>query len=257
MRLIVNADDFGLTAGVNQAVLLAVRRGILSSASLMVNQEASEAAIQYLKSGLVPNAGVHLCITVGRPITDPPKIPSLVDEDGLFHRPSSFVRKAPNPRQILLEFKAQIEKALARGVPVTHLDTHHHIHRHPAVFEALTDAAQYYNLPVRHLDLGMRDELRRRGVATPDLFCGEWIGSEATLENFQRLVLAARNEGYQLMELMTHPGLADSALAARSSYVTERQRELAVLCAPETQAWLDEQGVELCDYSACPAPVDM
>lgn len=250
MKLIVNADDLGLTAGVNQAVLLGVRRGVISSASLMVNQEGTEAAIQYLRSGLIPRAGIHLCITAGRPVSDPAHIPSLVDEQGFFHRPSWFTRVDPDPRHIVLEFEAQIEKVLRRGVTVTHLDTHHHIHHRPVVLEALIVTARSYGLSARHLKPAMREEFRRQGVATPDHFCGEWIGPDASVVNFFKLVTEAKGHGHRVVEVMTHPGLADDALAARSSYVIERQKELAVLCSRELRTLLDGEGVALSDYSA-------
>lgn len=251
MKLIINADDLGITAGVNQAILLGISRGILSSTSLMVNQVGTNAAIQYLRSGLIPRAGVHLCITAGRPVMDPAGVRSLVDEQGIFQRPSRLVKLDPDPQHIVAEFEAQIEKVLKSGVGVTHLDTHHHIHHYPVVLEALVTVARRYNLPVRHLDPVMREEVRNWGVTTPDHFCGEWIGSGASLENLHRIIVTAKEEGYRIVELMTHPGLADTALATRSSYVADRQRELAILCSPEARGWLDGQNVELCDYSAC------
>lgn len=251
MDLIINADDLGVTAGVNQAILLCMRRGIVSSTSLMVNQDGTEAAIRYLRSGLIPRTGVHLCISAGRPLLPPGRIPSLVDEHGYFHRPSRYAELEINPLEIEREFEAQIEKALSGGVTVTHLDTHHHIQRHPVVLEALITVAGRYDLPVRHLDPVMRDLIRERGLATPDHFCGEWIGRAASRENLCQMILQARENGHRLVELMTHPGFADAALQTRSSYVGERQKELAVLCAPETRDWLASEGVTLSNYSAC------
>lgn len=253
MKLIVNADDLGLTAGVNQAVLLAISRGIVSSASLIVNQDNTGAAVQFLRSGLIPRVGVHLCISKGRPVLSSNEVASLVDEQGFFHRPSRLAKLEPDARDVLKEFKAQIEKARSNGIKITHLDTHHHIHRHPVVLEALISVAQCFNLPVRHLDAAMRAFLRSRDVATPDHFCGEWIGPGVSSQNLYRLIEEARSAGHQLMELMTHPGLADIALATKSSYVADRQKELAILCAPETRAWLEAREVTLCDYSACGA----
>lgn len=258
MKLIVNADDLGLTAGVNHGILLGFSRGIVSSASLMVNQDGSDAAIEYLRSGLIPSAGVHLCISAGRPVSDPATVGSLVDEAGFFHRPRRLINRAPALADVVREFEAQINKALQRGVTVTHLDTHHHMQRHPVVLEALIQVARRYRLPVRHLEPEMRAHVRARGVATPDCFCGEWIGAAASLEGLLHTVAAARAAGHRVVELMTHPGLADTALGARSSYVAERQRELTVLCASEVKVWLKANGIELCDYAhvaeACGTP---
>ncbi|ACA59772.1 carbohydrate deacetylase [Candidatus Desulforudis audaxviator] len=251
MNLIINADDLGVTAGVNQAILLCMRRGIVSSTSLMVNQDGTDAAIQYLRSGLIPCTGVHLCISAGRPLLPSGRIPSLVDEHGFFHRPSRYAELDINPLDIEREFEAQIEKVLAGGVSISHLDTHHHIQRYPVVLEALITVAHRYDLPVRHLDPAMRERIRERGVATPDHFCGEWIGPAVSRENLYQMILGARDNGHQVVELMTHPGFADVALQTRSSYVGERQKELAILCAPETRDWLKSEGVTLCNYSVC------
>lgn len=250
MNLIINADDLGVTAGVNQAILLCMRRGIVSSTSLMVNQDGTDAAIQYLRSGLIPRTGVHLCISAGRPLLPSSQIPSLVDKHGFFQRPSRF-GEINDPLHIEREFEAQVEKVLGSGVSISHLDTHHHIQRYPVVLEALITVAHRYDLPVRHLDPAMREQLRERGVATPDHFCGEWIGPAVSWENLYQMILGARDQGHQVVELMTHPGFADFALQTRSSYVVERQKELAILCAPETRDWLKSEGVTLCNYSVC------
>jgi hypothetical protein len=249
VKLIVNADDLGVTAGVNHGILLGFSRGILSSASLMVNQDGTDAAIEYLRSGLIPRAGVHLCISAGRPVVDPGSVRSLVDEEGFFHRPSYLMHNPPELGDVIREFEAQIDKVLQRGVSVTHLDTHHHIHRLPVVLEALIHVAHRYKLPVRHLEPQMRDYVRAQGVATPDWFCGEWIGPAVSLHALFQAVKGAKQAGHRIVELMTHPGLADAALAGKSAYVTERQRELALLCAPETRDWLKANGIELCDYA--------
>ncbi len=252
MKLIINADDFGLTAGVNQAVVLSINRGVVSSTSLMVNQEGSKAAIQYLQSGLVPCTGLHICISKGRPVCRPADIPSLVDTKGCFYRPSQLAQRKIDPRDLVTELTAQLEKVLAKGIHVTHLDTHHHTHKHPDVLQALAQVARNYRLPVRNLDENMRTYLHQNGVETPAYFCGEWIGENVSVKKLQDYIQKAQQAGYETVEIMTHPGLADAALASNSSYVNHRQKELAVLCHPQLSEWLESKDIALEDYTCIP-----
>ena len=90
MRLIVNADDFGYSEGVNEGIVMAYRQGIVRSTTLMVNQEGTEDAISLLKSLGLPGIGIHLCLTHGRPVTQADKVPSLLDNTGNFKNPTAI-----------------------------------------------------------------------------------------------------------------------------------------------------------------------
>ena len=135
-RLIVNGDDFGMSRGITDGIVLAHRYGFLTSASLMANMPAAEYAIARMAS--VPNlgVGVHLNICSGRPILPPDKVPTLVDAGGDFHPPAMMIRKLwtwrAAGREIEAEFRAQIQWMKDRGAVPTHADSHHHMHIYPA-----------------------------------------------------------------------------------------------------------------------------
>ncbi|MDQ0287189.1 putative glycoside hydrolase/deacetylase ChbG (UPF0249 family) [Desulfofundulus luciae] len=246
--LIVNADDFGYTVGVNRGIIKAMECGVVTSTSLMANQPGTGDALAVLRRGSLKAAGVHLCLTAGRPLCDPAAVPSLVDGRGWFKKRDALLSGLLNVEEVKLEFLAQVEKVRAAGVWVSHLDTHHHVHTHPVILEALLDVARRYGLPVRSLDSSMRQGLSRQGVPTPDYFCGQWFGEQVSGESFRRFVAAGLQSGARVMELMTHPGLADEELRQRSSYTWQRERELAILCDPATKEWLFDQGVKLGSY---------
>ncbi|MEW6181698.1 MAG: carbohydrate deacetylase [Bacillota bacterium] len=250
MLLAVNADDFGFTAGVNRGILEAVRCGMVTSVSLMVNQPGTDDAIVILQRGEMSGVGVgvHLCLTKGSPVSAPAEIPSLVQQDGGFRLRQELFVQSPSWTEVERELAAQIEKVRAAGINITHLDTHHHIHFRPVILSAVISVACRYHLPVRNLDPAMRDRFRAEGVATPDYCCLHWFADLATAEVFRQLVLQGRRTGAGFMEMMTHPGLADEELRRLSGYTREREKELEVLCDPQLRQWLQENGVQLGTY---------
>lgn len=248
MLLIINADDFGYTAGVNRGIVKAMDCGVVTGTSLMVNQSGTEDALDILRSGGVSAAGVHLCLTAGMPASDPAKIPSLVDRQGRFKERQALMSEPLDGDEVRREFFAQVEKARAAGVQVTHLDTHHHIHAHPVVLESLLTVAKTYRLPVRSIDPSMRALLTRQGVVTPDYFCDEWFAEAVSKASFKHFITAGLCCGVRVMELMTHPGVVDDELKRRSSYTFGREKELAILCDPAIGQWLGKLGVRLGGY---------
>ncbi|SHJ34844.1 carbohydrate deacetylase [Desulfofundulus thermosubterraneus] len=248
MLLIVNADDFGYTVGVNRGIIKAMECGVVTSTSMMANQPGTGDALAVLCRGRLKVTGVHLCLTAGRPLCDPAAVPSLVDGRGWFKKRDALFAGPLNAEEVRREFLAQVEKVMTAGVWISHLDTHHHVHTHPVILEALLDVARRYGLPVRSLDTSMRQRLIRQGVPTTDYFCGDWFGEQVSGESFRRLVTTGLQSSAVVMELMTHPGIVDEELRQRSSYTWQRERELAILCDPGTKEWLFDQGVKLGSY---------
>ncbi|MGC2420934.1 MAG: ChbG/HpnK family deacetylase [Candidatus Acidiferrales bacterium] len=136
-RLIVNGDDFGMSRGITEGIILAQRYGFLTSASLMVNMPAAEYAIgRMAKKAPELAVGVHLNICQGRPVMPPREVASLVDAEGNFEPPARMIRKlwrgTAAGNEIEAEFRAQIRWLKDRGVAPTHADSHHHMHIYPA-----------------------------------------------------------------------------------------------------------------------------
>ena len=146
-ELILNADDFGLTEGVNDGIIRAHREGVLTSTTLMANGLAFDHAVECARAN--PNLGVgcHLVLAGGVPVAPPEEIPSLVDGSGRMPRslPAFVVRVsvgAVRAKDMEREFRAQIGKIRSAGIEPTHLDTHKHTHAHPRVMEVLAQVAQ-------------------------------------------------------------------------------------------------------------------
>jgi chitin disaccharide deacetylase len=153
---IINADDFGLSISVNQAIIQAHEQGILTSTSLMVTAAEAAAAVNYAQQHPQLGVGLHLVVIKGRAALPPSQIPHLVDPQGEFSRNPvgvglryQFNRAAR--QELAQEIRAQLEKFQQTGLPLSHVDGHKHLHCHPVVLNILLDLAPEFSIPVIRL----------------------------------------------------------------------------------------------------------
>ncbi len=152
-KKIFNADDFGISPGVNQAIELAHTKGVLNSTSIMINLKYTDEAIEISKKMPDLAVGLHVNLTNEYPVLSKHRIPLLVGKDGKFCH--GFVNllllSITNPvefkRQVKIEVQAQIEKALSSGIKISHLDSHRHVHMIPTIFKVLLELQEEYKIP--------------------------------------------------------------------------------------------------------------
>ena len=256
--LIVNADDFGYTRGVNRAILEACREGVVTSTSLLANGAAFEDAVECAMSEPRLDVGCHLNFIEGKPVSPPERIPHLVGPAGPGGKDGRFwpawqlasrlaLRMVPES-EIEQEAGAQIEKLLQAGIRVSHVDTHKHTHTHPAVARAVARAARRLGigwirrpfenflpggaarLSAKRLLVGslhlLAPSFERRmaamEMAMPDFFTGIVLTGRLTHEEFGA-TLAALPQG--VTEVMCHPGYCDAELEGAPTRL-RREREL-------------------------------
>lgn len=230
IRLIVNADDFGLTEGTNYGIIEGHINGIVNSTTMMMNMPGTEHAVRLAKEYKTLGVGVHLVLTAGKPLlTD---VPSLVSEDGLFHKQSVVREGNINPEEVEREWTAQIEKFLSYGLTPTHLDSHHHVHGLPILHDVLERLAEKYNVPIR------RCAEERAVRPFSDVFYSDFYSNGVQEDYFVKL--KERVQDGKIVEVMAHPAYIDPELVKRSSYVIDRVKELQIL----TESVLPE-GIEL------------
>jgi hopanoid biosynthesis associated protein HpnK len=155
-RLIVNADDFGRSESINRAVILAHREGILTAASLMVNEPAAEEAVRLARENPKLGVGLHLSLVCGTPALPPERIPQLAVNGRQFsdNAPATGFRYFFSSRckeQLRGEIEAQVMKFRATGLVMDHLNGHLNLHLHPAVFGILMDNAERWGLAAMRL----------------------------------------------------------------------------------------------------------
>ncbi|QHZ48785.1 chitin disaccharide deacetylase [Bacillus sp. NSP9.1] len=224
-KLIINADDFGYSRGVNYGIIDAHKLGILTSATLMTNMPGAGHAARLARESPELGVGVHLVLTCGRPLL--PGHRTIVDARGNF-RDLAFYQGAYtiDADEVYDEWKAQIEKCLAFGLEPDHLDSHHHINRYPQISEVFLALAKEYRLPVRHNI--ETDALREKNVNTTDFFA---TVLETALKDDE--AIAGLFQHHDTVEVMTHPAYLDKELLAGSSYTYPRVDELEFLIDPD------------------------
>lgn len=245
-RLIVNADDLGRTHGINTGVFEAHRLGIVTSSTAMVNYDSVREAAAMSRENPKLGIGLHIALTGGRTALPPASVPSLVDARGAQPaKPEGLGR--PRPEEIAAEVEAQFAKFIeVFGRKPTHLDSHHHSHRRPDVFEAVRSLALREGLPVRNAGGAMGEALKSAGLRANDAFEERFFDEGVTVSNLVHII-EHLPEG--ATELMCHPAHPDAELAASSSYAAVRVLELAALCDPSVKSALARADVRLIAFS--------
>jgi len=172
-RLIVNADDYGLSHSINEAVIRAHREGVLTGASLMVNEAGFDEAVKLAKENPKLGVGLHLTLLMGHSALPPEKIPGLVDSRGHFsNNPVATGMKYFFMRglreQLRAEIHAQFEKFRATGLALDHVNGHLHLHLHPTIFNLLMEDAD--QLGIERMRLTRDCLARSRRMARGHLF---------------------------------------------------------------------------------------
>ncbi|TCI63096.1 ChbG/HpnK family deacetylase [Exiguobacterium sp. SH0S2] len=225
-HVLINADDFGLTSGVNTGILDSHVHGIVNSATMMMNGYAVEEAVTMAKLHPALHVGVHLALTWGRPLakTSTP----LTKEDGTFRYTNRFLTEtAPDPELVYLEWKAQIEAFRATGLSLHHLDSHHHVHGWPAIQDVIVRLAEEYDTTFRALTT--LDA--RRDLWVTERFSDQFYG-----DGVSRATLDAIQPGDSI-EVMVHPADIDEILPSVTSYLVQRLLEKQLLINYERPDW--------------------
>ena len=284
-RLIVNADDFGFTFGVNRAIVEAHTTGVVTSSTLMANGPASAEAVQLAKSLPHLSVGCHVVLIDGQPVLSAEQVHSLAIaspaprfRDGLKMFAVRALAGLMNPDEIAAEATAQIRTIQKTGIAVSHFDTHKHTHLFPKILRPLLRAAAACGIravrnpfgprmPLRSSELlarpnlwtryaevrvlrrfasKFREAVDREGFSTPDGTLG--IEVTGTLdETLFHTIARSIPEG--TWEFVCHPGYNDSDLQkARTRLRASREIELRVLTLPAAREVLTAEGIELISY---------
>lgn len=284
-RLIVNADDFGFTSGVNRAIVEAHTCGVVTSTTVMANGPAFPEAVELAKSTPRLSVGCHVVLIDGEPVLHAERLRSLTTRtpdarfrDGLKTFAARAITGRVDADEITAEARAQIRKVQAAGIVVSHFDTHKHTHLFPKILRPLLRAAADCGvralrnpfgprLPLRSSELlarpnlwtrcaevrvlhrfagAFRDAADREGFATPDGTLGIEVTGTLDETLFQAI---ARSIPEGTWEFVCHPGYNDADLQRAQTRLREsRETELAVLTLPSARDLLSRESIELISY---------
>jgi predicted glycoside hydrolase/deacetylase ChbG (UPF0249 family) len=282
-RLIINADGFGLTYGVNLAMFEVAAASAITSISVNSNFQAANQVVLFHATFPRLSIGVHLNPVAGRPVMRAERVRSLLNPDGCFWGPeflprlrAGLVRKD----ELLLEMTAQVEKVLRMGVPVSHLDSHQNSHLHPRFFPVFlktaketgvtrmraprhricleceragySSLAHYSTHPwkaVSHFYACCLARIARmNGLKMADrlISVGHGRAARKTDENVWSMI--ARNLPPGTSEIYCHPGFPNDELRVHASYVDERFKERSVLLSPGFRQLWNSNGIGLISF---------
>ncbi|AJO16476.1 chitin disaccharide deacetylase [Bacillus paralicheniformis] len=240
--LIINADDFGFSRGVNLGIIEAFQHGVLTSTTLMVNMQEAEHAVELARQNRELGVGVHLTLTAGRPILG--GLHTITDEEGNFRKLLYYQGFFDiDLDEVYREWKAQIEKALSFGLNPTHIDSHHHIHTYGNLPEVFVKLAKEYDLPCRKVNHDHPSLWK--GVRSNDAF-------ELKVDRLKDLSSILRDyQDAAVIEVMCHPAYVDKCLLEKSSFHYPRVYELSLLTEPSLKSALQQcPDIRLTSYAS-------
>jgi len=283
-RLIINADDFGLTSGVNRAIVDAHDHGVVTSTTLMANVRASDEAVRLARSHPKLDLGCHLVLVDGRPISDPAGLTSLVRSgSGQFHAGLprlgiSALTARLDSEQVEAEASKQIRWLQSQRLGVSHVDAHKHTHILPGVLRGVLWAARAcgvravrnpfepaWSLTAVHANIrpvlwkrylaarslgllraSFREQVAKAGLLTTEGTAGIVVTGSLDAVGFRRIVESIPEGTW---ELVCHPGYDDEQLRASGTRLLQsRARELALLSSPQARELLVRHNVDLISY---------
>jgi chitin disaccharide deacetylase len=266
-RLIINADDLGRSEEINAAVIQAHRNGVLTSASLMVNEPAFPSAVRAARQNPGLGVGLHLALLCGRAALSASQIPGLINANGQFsHNPLRVgLRYFFQPRlreQLRAEIHAQFARFRSTGLPLDHLNGHLHLHLHPAVLRILMEdferlEFQCVRLTFDPLSLNLRLASGRWCYRLLHAAIFQWLAGRARHQLMARrirhtphvfgVLQHGRVDEAFVLALLDHLPAGDSELYSHPS-LGEFKHELDALISPRVRERIAAHGIQLIRY---------
>jgi len=277
-KLIINSDDFGLHKSVNEAIEIAHNKGMLTSASLMVNGDYFDDAVAIAKRHKKLGIGIHLTLNGEKAVAPPGKIYSLINKNGILREShielfKKILLRKVRVEHIAAESEAQIKKFIQSGLIPTHLDSHRHVHLFPPIYAVLIEIFKKYKIKkIRWVNIPAYDFneisiaklaficlikgtsfIKSKKFSYPDHFVGFFRSGNMDF-NYIKTALQKLRPG--VTEINFHPGKDDSAIKEKYGFWEQLykwkcgwQKEFQVLINPEILKIINEKNIALINYS--------
>lgn len=271
VRVIVTADDFGLSPKVNEGILVAFHRGVVRNTALLVNFPDASASSELLRGADGLDVGIHLNLTAGRPISEPSAVSTLIRTDGTFFPLWTLLARVASRRiawdEAYGEWNAQIQHGIRLGQTFSSISSHQHVHMLPPLMRIAAKLARAYAIPFVRLSHFTRERtfpyppakahlLNPLSRMARRILTSERLGHNDSLLAIHRpaapqaaatLCRTLRTVAPGLYEMVSHPGFTDPLLAERDDYLVDRLEEMKILTSTELIAAFRD-GIELTTY---------
>jgi predicted glycoside hydrolase/deacetylase ChbG (UPF0249 family) len=283
-RLIVNADDFGFTKAITDAIIDCHRNGIVTSTTLMSNMPFAEYAVSKARAFPKLSVGLHLNLTEGKPLVAPDKVDSLVDSEGNFlYKSNQFKNRKFNKKieeQVYRELEAQLLHALDLGVNISHCDGHHRIQKNPIVRRVIIKLHKRYEIPAVRtqkglywtdpkakfylklkkmlLNLGRFHKVHNRAINHLIVRKNKWLMPDRMISPHylvpcpsdpkERFIQCFKSLPEGTSELVLHPGYYDEKSPDSSAFRKTREFEAQIACDKDIKTCIKEYDIELISF---------
>lgn len=273
--LIVNADDMGLHEKINEGIIEGHKSGCISSTTLMAGAPAFGQAVELLRQHPALGVGIHLTLVADRPVCTPEQVPSLVDSSGFFRSDygvflKRYIQNKIDLSEVSLELEAQIKKVFSQNLPITHVDSHQHLHIVPGISKIVIKLCHKYGIQavrypkeslmfrggfpasfgriVGRTGLSMladwaKGSFHKAQLFTPDHFFGMLAGGNMKVEYFHTIL---ENLPSGVSEIMIHPGSNNEILGQVFNWQYHWEEELKSACWGRT--YLKDKRIRLIHY---------
>lgn len=240
MKLIINADDFGLSKSITDGIITGIKDGYITSTSIMINMQYAQYAINEAIVNNISCIGLHVNLTVGYPIIENC---NLTNSDGKFlYNKLQIENQNLTYKDAYNEIMAQINKVeeLSNGkIKIDHLDTHHGLCKNTNIRQALIDIANKLDIPMRR-----EQRINKEVVRCSDIYYNDFSIKNISLDKLKEMVKKYEKEN-TVVELLTHPGFVDEYTKTVTSCLT-REQELNVLRQAKESGIFE--GIELINF---------
>ncbi len=239
MKLIIEADDFGLSESVSDGIVDGIKHGFITSTNIMANMPCAKYAVDQALKNNIKKLGIHINLTVGKPITENPL---LTDENGVFlYNKKQIENNKLTYKSVYDEIVAQldmVDKYSGGGIVINHI-TCHHLGDNNIIKQVVYDVAKQFFLPIRREDYSEKFDIKK-----PDLFFCDFSIKNVNLDFLKEFINKYRDTDL-VIELLTHAGYIDDYTKTITSYL-KRDEELSILRRAKEEGLFD--GIELIDY---------
>lgn len=251
MRVIINADDFGFSKGVNLGILEAFENGVVSDTSLMCNMPGFEHAVELMKKHPILKVGIHFVTSVGPSLT---KGKTISDENGLLIHNQDSIKNC-DEEELYAEYHAQLQKFLATGFTPSHIDWHWCYF--PVQVRVAARLAKEYNLPLRAETKEIEQYFEEHGLKYSKNMEQDFYNSDpnykenlvTTPDTLIKLLKQHLDNGDEETCVMCHPAYVDHTLLTHSSYNIQRTYELVTVCDETVKQFIKDNNIELISFN--------
>lgn len=228
MKLIISADDFGMSKSVSDGIIYGIRNGFVSSTSIIANLKYTDYAIEQAKLNGIEEIGLHCNLIIGKSLTYNPKLCFTKNDVTSKQINQQDILNTVTYQEAKDEIKAQYNYIINKGLKINHLDNHLLLETYPNIMQAMIDVAKEKNIPMRFWNFELKNQINKEGVKTPDNICRDFHRNGVSASTLDKLI-NDYNKTDNVIEIMTHVGFVDKYTYLFTDYNFERLKELCVL----------------------------